>query len=225
MQHIINNVSILYPRLNQPYRFDQKGFKDPITGKLRGMTVPCKWDEEGAGYETNFIMDKDEAVTLGRICKEAWKNAVALNDNWPNKPEKMPAKIVKAEDGSTEYHGKCRIKAKYGSDQTQQPKQVDAKRNPFPSDFRLTTGSKANISVTVVPFFMSKENNGVSLRIRAIQVLDLAPPKESSDPFSVVDGYTTDSPFDVVDGYTTDDTFVSAPAPVEDLLEDDEIPF
>lgn len=203
MQHIINNVSILYPRLNQPYRFDS----------AENKSVACKWDEEGASYETSFIMEKDEAVTLGRICKEAWKNAVALNDNWPNKPEKMPAKIVKAEDGSTEYHGKCRIKAKYGSDQTQQPKQVDAKRNPFPSDFRLTTGSKANISVTVVPFFMSKENNGVSLRIRAIQVLDLAPPKESSDPFSVVDGYTTD------------DTFVSAPAPVEDLLEDDEIPF
>jgi hypothetical protein len=203
MQHIINNVSILYPRLNQPYRFDS----------AENKSVACKWDEDGAGYETNFIMDKDEAVTLGRICKEAWKNASALNNNWPNEPKKMPAKTVKAEDGSTEYHGKCRIKAKYGSDQTQLPKQVDAKRNPFPSDFRLTTGSKANISVTVVPFFMGAENNGVSLRIRAVQVLNLAPPKESSDPFSVVDGYTTD------------DTFVSAPAPVEDLLEDDEIPF
>jgi len=213
MQHIINNVSILYPRLNQPYRFDQKGFKDPITGKLSGMTVPCKWDEEGAGYETNFIMDKDEAVTLGRICKEAWKNAVALNDNWPNKPEKMPAKIVKAEDGSTEYHGKCRIKAKYGSDQTQQPKQVDAKRNPFPSDFRLTTGSKANIAVTIVPYNTGTES-GVSLRIRAVQVTELAQEQVSNN-----------DPFSVVDGYTTDDTFVSAPAPVEDLLEDDEIPF
>lgn len=203
MQHIINNVSILYPRLNQPYRFDS----------AENKSVACKWDEDGAGYETNFIMDKDEAVTLGRICKEAWKNASALNNNWPNEPKKMPAKTVKAEDGSTEYHGKCRIRAKYGSDQTQLPKQVDAKRNPFPSDFRLTTGSKANISVTVVPFFMGAENNGVSLRIRAVQVLDLAPAKEPSDPFSVVDGYTTD------------DTFVSAPAPVEDLLEDDEIPF
>lgn len=203
MQHIINNVSILYPRLNQPYRFDS----------AENKSVACKWDEEGASYETSFIMDKDEAVTLGRICKEAWKNASALNNNWPNEPKKMPAKTVKAEDGSTEYHGKCRIRAKYGSDQTQLPKQVDAKRNPFPSDFRLTTGSKANISVTVVPFFMGAENNGVSLRIRAVQVLDLAPAKEPSDPFSVVDGYTTD------------DTFVSAPAPVEDLLEDDEIPF
>jgi len=158
-------------------------------------------------------MDKDEAVTLGRICKEAWKNAVALNNNWPNEPEKMPAKTVKAEDGSTEYHGKCRIKAKYGSDQTQQPKQVDAKRNPFPSDFRLTTGSKANIAVTIVPYNTGTES-GVSLRIRAVQVTELAQEQVSNN-----------DPFSVVDGYTTDDTFVSAPAPVEDLLEDDEIPF
>ena len=203
MQHIINNVSILYPRLNQPYRFDS----------AENKSVACKWDEEGASYETSFIMEKDEAVTLGRICKEAWKNAVALNDNWPNKPEKMPAKIVKAEDGSTEYHGKCRIKAKYGSDQTQQPKQVDAKRNPFPSDFRLTTGSKANIAVTIVPYNTGTES-GVSLRIRAVQVTELAQEQVSNN-----------DPFSVVDGYTTDDTFVSAPAPVEDLLEDDEIPF
>jgi hypothetical protein len=203
MQHIINNVSILYPRLNQPYRFDS----------AENKSVACKWDEEGASYETSFIMEKDEAVTLGRICKEAWKNAVALNNNWPNKPEKMPAKIVKAEDGSTEYHGKCRIKAKYGSDQTQQPKQVDAKRNPFPSDFRLTTGSKANIAVTIVPYNTGTES-GVSLRIRAVQVTELAQEQVSNN-----------DPFSVVDGYTTDDTFVSAPAPVEDLLEDDEIPF
>ena len=203
MQHIINNVSILYPRLNQPYRFDS----------AENKSVACKWDEDGAGYETNFIMDKDEAVTLGRICKEAWKNASALNNNWPNEPKKMPAKTVKAEDGSTEYHGKCRIRAKYGSDQTQLPKQVDAKRNPFPSDFRLTTGSKANIAVTIVPYNTGTES-GVSLRIRAVQVTELAQEQVSNN-----------DPFSVVDGYTTDDTFVSAPAPVEDLLEDDEIPF
>ena len=206
MQHIINNVSILYPRLNQPYRFDS----------AENKSVACKWDEEGASYETSFIMEKDEAVTLGRICKEAYKNAVSLDNKrkWPSEPQRLPAKTLKNDDGSTEYHGKCRIKAKYGSDQTQLPKQVDAKRNPFPSDFRLTTGSKANISVTVVPFFMSKDNNGVSLRIRAVQVTELAQEQVSNN-----------DPFSVVDGYTTDDTFVSAPAPVEDLLEDDEIPF
>lgn len=217
MQHIINNVSILYPRLNQPYRFDS----------AENKSVACKWDEEGASYETSFIMEKDEAVTLGRICKEAYKNAVSLDNKrkWPSEPQRLPAKTLKNDDGSTEYHGKCRIKAKYGSDQTQQPKQVDAKRNPFPSDFRLTTGSKANIAVTIVPYNTGTES-GVSLRIRAVQVTELAQEQVSNnDPFSVVDGYTTDSPFDVVDGYTTDDTFVSAPAPVEDLLEDDEIPF
>jgi hypothetical protein len=203
MQHIINNVSVLYPRLNQPYRFDSGENK----------SVPCQWDDEGACYETSFVMEKDEAVTLGRICKEAYKNAASMGKGkWPAEPQRLPAKTVKADDGTTEYHGKCRIKAKYGSDKTQQPKQVDAKRNPFPSDFRLTSGSKANIAVTVVPYNTGTES-GVSLRIRAVQVTELAAEQVAADPFSVVDGYTTDS------------TFVSAPAPVEDLLEDDEIPF
>ena len=66
--------------------------------------------------------------------------------------------------------------------------------------------------MTVVPYNTGTES-GVSLRIRAVQVTELAAEQVAADPFSVVDGYTTDS------------TFVSAPAPVEDLLEDDEIPF
>ena len=86
MQHIINNVSILYPRLNQPYRFDS----------AENKSVACKWDEEGASYETSFIMEKDEAVTLGRICKEAYKNAVSLDNKrkWPSEPQRLPAKTT-----------------------------------------------------------------------------------------------------------------------------------
>ena len=205
MQHIINNVSILYPRLNQPYRFDANENK----------SIACKWDDEGASYETSFIMEKEEAVTLGKVCKEAYKNAATMDTKrkWPSDPQRMPAKSVKNDDGSTDFIGKCRIKSKYGSEQTQKPKQVDAKRNPFPSDFRLTTGSKGNIAVTVVPYNTGTEA-GVSLRIRAVQVTELAQEQVSNN-----------DPFEIVDGYTTDTTFVSAAANVEDLLEDDEIPF
>ena len=205
MQHIINNVSVLYPRLNQPYRFDN--------GERR--SVPCNWDADSASYDTSFIMDKEEALNLSRVCKEAYNNAVAMDtkNKWPEKPKRMPAKTVKQEDGSVQYIGKCKINSKYGPDKVNPPKQVDAKRNKLPEDFRLTTGSKANIAVTVVPYNTGVENYGVSLRIRAIQVLELAAEKVSNDPFEVQDGYTTDDPF------------ASKPADkVEDIL-DDEIPF
>ena len=205
MQHIISNCSILYPRLNQPYRFD----------KGANHSVPCDHDESGAAYDTSFIMSKDEAVSLGHLCKEAYANAVAMDttDKWPEKPKKMPAKSVKQEDGSIQYEGKCRINAKYGRDKVNPPKQVDAKRNVLGPDFRLTTGSRANIAVTIKPFYMHEENYGVSLRIRSVQVLELAPEKVSNDPFEVQDGYTTDDPF------------ASKPVDkIEDVLSD-EIPF
>ena len=78
MQHIINNVSVLYPRLNQPYRFDSGENK----------SVPCQWDDEGACYETSFVMEKDEAVTLGRICKEAYKNAASIRERVSGLPNR-----------------------------------------------------------------------------------------------------------------------------------------
>jgi len=160
-------------------------------------------------------MDKEEALNLSRVCKEAYKNAVAMDtkNKWPEKPKRMPAKPEKSDDGSVQYIGKCTLKAKYGSDKTRPPSQVDAKRNKLPEDFRLTTGSKANIAVTVVPYNTGEENYGVSLRIRAIQVLELAPEKESNDPFEVQDGYTTDDPF------------ASKPAAKLEEILDDEIPF
>ena len=213
MQHIISNVSILYPRLNQPYRFVKPPRAEELG--LKGKSEPCDHDEQGAGYETNFIMNKDEAVSLGHLCKEAYANAVAMDTKgkWPEKPKYMPAKSVKQEDGSIQYVGKCRINAKYGREKVNPPKHVDAKRNVLGPDFRLTTGSRANIAVTIKPFYMHEENYGVSLRIRSLQVLELAPEKESNDPF------------EVHDGYTTDDEFASKPATkVEDIL-DDEIPF
>ena len=83
MQHIISNVSILYPRLNQPYRFDN--------GERR--SVSCNWDADGAAYDTSFIMDKEEALNLSRVCKEAYKNAASMGKGkWPAAPQRLPAK-------------------------------------------------------------------------------------------------------------------------------------
>ena len=223
MQHIINNVTILYPRLNQPYHWDSTGGKE---GK--GQTVPCKWDTPEAKYETRFIMEKDEASKLAKLCQQAYKNAIedSRNRNWPKEIMAYPSATVKEGDkfyqgiSEAELQGWTRLRAQFGGEKTKLPKQVDAKRNTFPDDFQLTSGSKANIAVTIYPY-SGGNGSGVALRFRAVQVTHLATPEE----WAAMTNREVQSPFDVVDGYTTDDTFVSAPAPVEDLLEDDEIPF
>ena len=77
-------------------------------------------------------------------------------------------------------------KGAYSGEVTNPPRQVDASRKKLPDGFELTTGSTVNIAVTVVPFNTSQQLNGVSLRLRAVQVLELAEKQESEDPFTEV---------------------------------------
>jgi len=84
----------------------------------------------------------------------------------------------------------------------------------------MTTGSKVNVAVVVVPY-NTGSLNGVSLRLRAVQVLDLAEMQGSDDPFSAVSGTAT--PVAAVD-----DPFAmpaATPSPAAHAGLDDEIPF
>ena len=208
MQHMLTGVTARYPRLNNTYRFD--------SGDNR--SIKCDPFDEGAAYEMSFVMSDDTAKELHTLCMEAYKKASALDTKrkWPDKPTLLP---YKRDEGGVVV-GKCKLKGSYGGEKTHPPKQVDAARNKLPDDFMLTNDSKCNVAVVIVPF-NSGSINGVSLRLRAVQVLELAEMQGSDDPFSSVSG-----------GYTAsatppaDDPFglpAAAPAPANDL--DDEIPF
>lgn len=207
MQTIITNAIARYPRLNATYKFDSNEQK----------SVKCDPMDDGAAYETRFIMGEDEAKQLHQLCMEAWENARAMDNKkkWPEKPSLLPYKKDK-ETG--EIIGKAKLKGAYGSDKTQPPKQVDAKRNVLPSDFMLTTGSRINVAVTVVPYNTGSVN-GVTLRLRSVQVIELAE-SEATDPFSEVDGYVIGGTSDDFAGVESGTASKAA-----DALEDDEIPW
>jgi hypothetical protein len=208
MQHMLTGVTARYPRLNNTYRFD--------SGDNR--SIKCDPFDEGAAYEMSFVMSDDTAKELHTLCMEAYKNASALDTKrkWPDKPTLLP---YKRDEGGVVV-GKCKLKGSYGGEKTHPPKQVDAARNKLPDDFMLTNDSKCNVAVVIVPF-NSGSINGVSLRLRAVQVLELAEMQGSDDPFlSVSGGYTASAT------PPADDPFglpAAAPAPANDL--DDEIPF
>tara|TARA_R110000744_G_C19286098_1_gene554139 strand:+ start:29 stop:760 length:732 start_codon:yes stop_codon:yes gene_type:complete len=185
MSYIIENVEILYPRINQPYRFDQ-------TAGEKGKSVPCDAFDEGAKYETKFRMDKDQAKALYGQMDEAYQES--REKNWP---KKIGFPFDKQEDGS--FVGKAVLKAAYGKDATNPPKQFDAKSKELPEDFKLTTGSTANVAVTFYPYNMAS-GAGVSVRLRAVQVIKYLP-MEAASPFGVVaDGFEleSDNPFETV---------------------------
>jgi|TARA_R110000868_G_scaffold164806_2_gene397722 hypothetical protein len=184
MSYIIENVEILYPRINQPYRYDASAGEN-------GKSVPCDAFEEGAKYETKFRMDKDQAKALYGQMNEAYQKS--KEKNWP---EKIDFPFEKQEDGL--FVGKAVLKAAYGKDATNPPKQFDAKSKELPDDFKLTTGSTANVAVTFYPYNMREA--GVSVRLRAVQVIKYLP-MEAASPFGVVaDGFELDSdnPFETV---------------------------
>lgn len=88
---------------------------------------------------------------------------------------------------------KARIKSRNGQVYEQKPAVVDAKRTPMDGNTMVGNGSLIKVAVETVPYFMaSNKQVGVSLRLKAVQVIDL-----------VEYGNNTNSIFDEEEGYVT----------------------
>ena len=179
----IENVEALWPRIDQPYHFNEKANK----------SMPCGARDQGAEYSIEFRMDKDVAQKLHKEMSASYTQN--RQDNWTAKLE-IP--FVKEDDGR--YKHKSNIKGQYKGRLTQ-VLQVDSKGNRLPSDFKLTTGSTVNLYIEFNPYKMGNRC-GVNLRLKAVQVVKYY---EYSAPieFDIVDGgYTMD---------VEDDTLVIPP--------------
>ena len=166
--HNINNVTVMWPRINRTYKYDS----------AEQRSVPCSPLDEGSAYTLQFRMTADQAKNLYKQMKLAYDSK--KESNWAEFV--MPFK--KDEDGT--YTHKAKLKGSYGVEPTRKPMQYDAKGNKLPEDFLLTNGSLVNIAIVFVPYSM--RDNGVSLRLRAVQVIDLKPMQDDS-PFSAMDGF------------------------------------
>ena len=192
--HILNNVEALYPRLNTTYKYDTKA------NDGRGQSVPCEPLDEGAKYELNYRMNKDQAVGLYKDMKAAYNARKAAN--WPEMPTAKEVFEVQ-EDGT--FVAKSSLKGSYNNELTRKPRQFDARNQLLPDDFQLTTGSTINSQLALIPY-SSNNGNGVSLRLRAVQVVKFKEVEQSS-PFGEVDGFSGS------EGGGFGDDFDDTPAP------------
>ena len=194
----IKNVEALYPRLDKPYHYSSTGGKN---GK--GGTVPCDHLVEGAAYTVSFKMNKEQAKELLIQMKNAYDEG--REDSWPE--FKNPLK-KESEDA---FIGKANIKAAYQGQIVKPPKHFDAANQPLAEGFQLTTNSKINLFVELYPY-NSPNAHGITLRIRAVQVLKL---EEfiSPSPFEAEDGFTKENDSPKADD--VDDVFAELDAPVE----------
>ena len=145
-----------YPRLNEPdTKFNPDG------------TYSVNLELDVSGQTTEFL----EQIT--KIYEDAYgKECQARSSN----------KLKKASMPWTEQDGKVTVKAKLnakgkaadGRTWDQRPALFDSKGNPIPQDSaKIGSGSTMRMSVEVAPYYTAMVGFGVSLRLRAVQIITL----------------------------------------------------
>ena len=176
--YMLNNVEALYPRLDQPYKFQQGGGKNG-----QGATIPCEATAKGAEYTTKFKMAKAQAKELFKAMVAAYSEA--KQDSWDDL--EMP---FEKEDGF--FIGKAKIAAAYDTSVVEPPRHYDADNQRLDAGFQLTTGSTVNLYLQLY-VYNGNMGQGVSLRLRGVQVIKF---KEfvSASPFDTQEGFTQAAP-------------------------------
>tara|TARA_R100000935_G_scaffold45193_1_gene68279 strand:+ start:3161 stop:3895 length:735 start_codon:yes stop_codon:yes gene_type:complete len=184
--YIIEGVEALWPKVDRTYVFNSKIKR----------SEPCAPRDQNAAYSVQFRMDGATAKALFTQMKAVY--AANREDDWD---EKLPNPIVKDDNGT--YTHKANLKGAYNGETTTKPLEIDSSGEMLPEGFQLTTGSTINVAVQLIPYAMKlgKEwEYGVSLRLKAVQVLKYVP-LEVRNPFKVVEGgfvykAPIDNPFD-----------------------------
>lgn len=203
MQYTIKNVKALWPRINKTYKYSTE----------EKRSVPCDPKDPNAAYEMSIKMTRDQAKVLLDEMRKAY--AAKRKPEWPD-DFNMPFK----KDGDEVFIGKAKLKGNYNGELTNGVDQYDAKGTKLEDSFMLTTDSIVNVAVTFVPY--SWRDGGVSLRLRAVQVL------EQASPFAAIEGFVS-----IADTKPADDPFgLPASTPTAAVIDapasgsfDDEIPF
>jgi len=104
---------------------------------------------------------------------------------------------------------KAKVQKRDGTWYEQQPVVLDSKKTPLNGDTLIGNGSKVKVAFEPIPYVMqSTKKAGVSLRLKAVQVIDL-----------VEYGNSAASVFDEEDGFVTPSNEVP-PQPVEEVFAD-----
>lgn len=173
MSYLVKNVTALWPKIDRPYRFDQ--------GEQR--SVACSALEDGAAYEMSFKIAKDDAKELWAYIDTTWKDYLKANGKKPTTMANKP--FTEDKEDPTQLIFKAKLKAAYSGQATKPPQVFNAANQLIAdADFQLTSGSKVNIALQGIGY-MTSMAAGVSLRLRAVQVLELAETAAGASPFEV----------------------------------------
>lgn len=146
-----------------------------------------KFNPEGE-YKTHLFLEAEEAADIIEKLNAGVAEAVAKAKADPkNKGKKIKEADLPVQwnEEETEVRLSFKLKAsgknKKGEEFTQKPALFDAKGKPLSEAVKIGGGSIAKVSFEIVPFFTSLVGAGVSLRLKAVQVITAKAYSGSSD--------------------------------------------
>lgn len=206
MNYIIKNATALWPRCDKPY----------VYSDAERRSVPAKFNEPNAAYELSVEIADTEFKELKSAAQNAWKDFSAQK-GIKGAPKTLPWK--ESEHG---HAVKTKIKSCFdGVTPVDPPAHYDKDNVKMAPGYQLTHGSDVEVAIQFVPYSMN--GGGVSLRLRAIRVLNEAE-KAQGNPFGDGPAEFGSKPSGIA-AMAADKAKADAPKPVLDEQPEDDIPW
>lgn len=195
---------LIYPHLTEAdTKFDADGSfhtKFALEGDEAADLIEALEAERDAFYESWLEASKDAKTKAAR--KKQWAVADVAEVELDDAGEETGRSIFR-------FKLKHNVTPKNGKPFTQTPTLFDSANQVVePDGLKLWGGSRTRMNAEVVPYAMdSSKSVGVSLRLRAVQIVELASGQGGGSPFDEYEGGETvqreaavDKPFDDDDG-------------------------
>lgn len=155
-----------------------------------------KFDKDGS-YSVNLVLGKEQTEDIKEKLAGVLEEFIASGESKTKKKAPMPIKEDKDQDGKPtgNYQIKFKLRAvgqSRGERWEQRPALFDSQGQPLSE--QIGNGSKIKVGAEVVPYSTAMAGTGVTLRLKAVQVIELS--SSGGDnfeawSFSKEEGFTT----------------------------------
>lgn len=164
---------VLYPpKLETPYIYDNS---------LQRSRPAQESELTDAHYEIMIIVDEDDAKQLEKQCLRAF------GEKYPKKKANNMPLIYN--DEADQWVFKSKIRGAYGAELVPPIQVVDSKGKKVDSSLRIGVGSEVIVKSGLVAY-VSGSNQGVTCRLRGVQIKQLVEADEDHGFDVLDDGYT-----------------------------------
>ena len=155
-----------------------------------------KFDKDGS-YSVNLVLDKEQTENIKEKLAGVLEEFIASGESKTKKKAPLPIKEDKDQDGKPtgNYQIKFKLRAvgqSRGERWEQRPALFDSQLQPC-TDV-IGNGSRIKVGAEVVPYSTAMAGTGISLRLKAVQVIELSSSGGASADawsFSKEEGFTT----------------------------------